>query len=210
MINLREAALLVAERAHRNQTYDIFPYIYHPKQVMHIAIMLGFDEAIIIACILHDVIEDTDLSYNNIKKTFGEEIAEIVFAVTDELGRNRKERKEKTYPKIRANWKATAVKVCDRIANIGHSKVYNKDMIKMYRKEHNNFVNELYVNEHPKDVRKAWNLLEKVFEEKVEFKILNFKKDYILGHPYDSKPTKIDTLPKDDIEQIKDDLRETP
>jgi (p)ppGpp synthase/HD superfamily hydrolase len=121
MITLEEKAMLVAEKVHINQSYDIYPYIYHVEQVVDIVKKFGFDREIIIAATLHDVIEDGNLSYNDIKKEFGKEIAEIVYAVTDELGRNRKERKEKTYPKIRANWKATVVKICDRIANMKHS-----------------------------------------------------------------------------------------
>lgn len=135
-----EAALLVAEKAHAGQSYDIFPYIYHIKQVVKIAEDLGYDESIIVACALHDTIEDTSLSYNDIKKSFGEEVAEIVFAVTDELGRNREERKEKTLPKIKANWKAIVVKCCDRMANIQHSLEYNKSLYEMYRKEHHKFM----------------------------------------------------------------------
>lgn len=121
----KERALMVAEKAHSNQTYDIYPYIYHIRQVVKIAEQLGYDESIVIAAALHDTLEDTPLSYNDIKKAFGKEVAEIVYCVTDELGRNRNERKEKTYPKIQSNWKATVVKICDRIANVSQSKEYN-------------------------------------------------------------------------------------
>jgi (p)ppGpp synthase/HD superfamily hydrolase len=89
----------------------------------------------VIACALHDTLEDTSLSYNDIQKAFGKEVAEIVFCVTDELGRNREERKEKTYPKIQSNWKATVVKICDRIANIEQSRSYNQKLFDMYKKE---------------------------------------------------------------------------
>lgn len=158
-----ERALLVATQAHSNQLYDIYPYIYHPKQVMNIAIRLGYDESIVIGCILHDVMEDGGLSYSDIKKAFGEDVAEIVFAVTDELGRNRKEKKEKTYPKIRNNWKATVVKVCDRIANMTHSKSYTPSLYKMYVKEHDNFCKQLKADFHPaSEVNKAWIELSKV------------------------------------------------
>lgn len=161
MTNL-EKALLVAEKAHANQSYDIFPYIYHIKQVLRIAKGLyKDDEDIQIACVLHDTLEDTSLSYNDLKKTFGETIAEIVYCVTDELGRTRKERKEITYPKIRNNWKATAVKLCDRIANVEHSKEYSKEQFQMYKKEHKAFVEAIKVpdieNEH------AWEYLERRF-----------------------------------------------
>ena len=93
-MNNKERALLVATKAHSGQTYDIYPYDYHFKRVAEIATIYGYDEAIIVSCLLHDVLEDTELSYNDIKTAFGEEVAEIVYSVTDELGRNRKERKE--------------------------------------------------------------------------------------------------------------------
>lgn len=156
-MNNIERALLVAEKAHANQSYDIYPYMYHIRQVMNIAVQLGYDESIVIGCILHDTLEDTDLSYNDIKKGFGEEVAEIVYAVTDEMGRNRKERKEKTYPKIRANWKATVVKICDRVANTEHSRGYNQKHFQMYVNEYPFFKKALWKDvDHPEEVERAW------------------------------------------------------
>ena len=159
----KERAFLVAEKAHANQTYDIYPYMYHIKHVVDIAESLYFGESIIIACILHDTLEDSDLSYNDIKKAFDEEVAEIVYDVTDELGRNRKERKEKTYPKIKKNWQATAVKICDRIANMVHSKMYNKKLYDMYKKEYFAFHNGVSSDDHPKRfLDQAWSKLKEL------------------------------------------------
>ena len=44
-----DKALMVAELEHANQTYDIFPYMYHIRMVVKIAFDLGFDENIQIA-----------------------------------------------------------------------------------------------------------------------------------------------------------------
>jgi (p)ppGpp synthase/HD superfamily hydrolase len=157
----KERALMVAEKAHANQSYDIYPYTYHIKQVVAIAEELGYDESVIVASALHDVLEDTDLSYNDVKKAFGKEVAEIVYAVTDELGRNRKERKSKTYPKIRNNWKATAVKICARIANVNQSRLYNDELFKTYQKEQEDFKKHVFSEEHPSvEMNKAWAKLE--------------------------------------------------
>jgi len=158
-----ERALMIAELAHSNQTYDMYPYMYHIKSVVGIAEELGYDETILIGCALHDVLEDGHLSYNDIKTVFGFEVAEIVFAVTDELGRNRKERKEKTYPKIVKNWKAIVVKICDRIANIRHSKTTNPKMLNMYKKEHDDFYKALKTEN--AEVFRAWDLLDKTIKE---------------------------------------------
>ncbi len=165
-MNNKERALLVAKKAHANQTYDIYPYIFHIKQVVRIAEELGYDESIIVASVLHDALEDTELSFNDLKKAFGEEVAEIVYCVTDELGRNRKERKEKTYPKIQGNWKATVVKICDRIANMEHSNLYNQKLFSTYQKEYDDLVKNLKSDDHPQnEVNKAWRRLEDIISE---------------------------------------------
>lgn len=165
-MNKVERALLAADKAHANQSYDIYPYGYHFRQVKRIAEELGYDESIVVSCILHDTLEDTDLSYKDLKKAFGEEVAEIVFCVTDELGRNRKEKKMKTYPKIKSNWKATVVKVCDRIANMQQSKEYNENLFKMYQKEYSDLVDNIKSDAHPQnEVGKAWKRLEELVGE---------------------------------------------
>jgi guanosine-3',5'-bis(diphosphate) 3'-pyrophosphohydrolase len=156
MTNL-ERALLVAERVHAKETYDIYPYMFHIRQTVLVAQELGFDEDVQVGCALHDVMEEGNLSYNDIKKHFGEQVAEIVFCVTDELGRNRKEKKEKTYPKLKANLKATLVKFCDRISNVRNSKQFNNRLFSMYVEENHDFCLNL-ANTHP-DVQKAFNLL---------------------------------------------------
>lgn len=159
---------MLATKIHANQTYDIFPYVYHIQKVRDVAEELGYDESIVVAATLHDSLEDTHVSYNDIKRAFGEEVAEIVYCVTDELGRNRRERKEKTYPKIRGNWKATVVKVCDRIANVDHSSEYNKDLFEMYKKEHQDFCRNLMSADHPhSETNKAWIRLNKLMESKL-------------------------------------------
>ena len=156
----KERALLVADKAHANQTYDIYPYGYHIRQVVKIAEELGYDESIVVASALHDTLEDTELSYNDLKKAFGEEVAEIVYCVTDELGRDRKERKEKTYPKIRSNWKAVVVKICDRIANMQQAKLYNSRLYETYQNEHDDFCKNIMNAEHPQnETTKAWQKL---------------------------------------------------
>jgi len=158
-----QRALLVAERAHRDQTYDIYPYYYHIKKVADLAVELGYDETIQVAAVLHDVLEDTPLSYSDIKKAFGETVAEIVFAVTDELGRNRAERKAKTYPKIRANRGATLVKILDRIANMEHSLHWNQRMLQTYWGEHPTFRKELWSIDADPEVNRAWNRLHQLY-----------------------------------------------
>jgi GTP pyrophosphokinase len=58
------------------------PYITHPLHVAIYLCELNFDKETIAAALLHDLIEDTDISYKDLKKEFGEEVADIVDGVT--------------------------------------------------------------------------------------------------------------------------------
>ncbi len=155
-----EKALSVASLAHANQTYGIYPYMYHLNSVLEVAREFFEDEDILVSCVLHDILEDTNLSYNDIKDNFGINVAEIVYGVTDELGRNRNERKSKTYPKIKSDMRFLSVKLCDRIANVLHSKKYNSRLYKLYKKEHESFKKELYISNEV--LEPLWDKLDKL------------------------------------------------
>ncbi len=58
------------------------PYIIHPVQVAYILSTLGLDESTICAALLHDVIEDTDITLEDLSKEFSQEIASMVDGVT--------------------------------------------------------------------------------------------------------------------------------
>jgi (p)ppGpp synthase/HD superfamily hydrolase len=131
-------------KAHNTQVYgDIYPYFKHLEDVYNILIKFGFTEEhdldILTAAFLHDTIEDTQVSFSDLKRAFDENIAEIVYCMSDELGRTRKEKKEKTYPKIRSNPKSVILKVADRIANVEFSRTQDSGHIKMYRSEFKDF-----------------------------------------------------------------------
>ncbi len=175
-MNIKDRAMLVAEKAHQNQTYGIYPYMYHIREIADLveSITQKFEshiwnaDVLIVTAILHDVLEDSDLSYNDIKKEFGENIAELVYCITDELGRNRKERKSKTYSKIRKNCETVLIKICDRIVNIEYSKRTNSKMFKLYKSEHEIFCDELDIKNWSKCeccVEDAFKKLERVLEE---------------------------------------------
>ena len=57
-------------------------YFIHPCFVASILVDLGLDSATIAAAFLHDVIEDTSVSENDIKNAFGQEVLELVLGVT--------------------------------------------------------------------------------------------------------------------------------
>jgi len=148
-------ARMVAVKAHSNQSYDeIFPYEKHLDDVVDVLKSFGFSGKYIVAGYLHDSIEDDGISYNDIKKHFGVDVAEMVYCVTDELGRNRKEKKEKTLPKTASNPDAIVLKLADRIANIEHG-----GKVDMYAKEYGEFKGALYLNT-PADGKGMWDYLD--------------------------------------------------
>ncbi len=76
-------AYAIASSAHNGQKrLSGEPYIMHPLSVAAILASLGMDSASIIAAILHDTVEDTKLTNEEVKKEFGETIAELVEGVT--------------------------------------------------------------------------------------------------------------------------------
>ena len=78
-----EKAYQVASKAHKDQKRKSGePYIIHPLCVGIILSELQLDKETIIAGILHDVLEDTDISYDELKDLFGEEVVQLVEGVT--------------------------------------------------------------------------------------------------------------------------------
>ncbi|MCL5998429.1 MAG: bifunctional (p)ppGpp synthetase/guanosine-3',5'-bis(diphosphate) 3'-pyrophosphohydrolase [Chloroflexi bacterium] len=76
-------AYRVAEAAHINQKRSTGePYITHPLAVAGILGSLKLDATTITAALLHDVVEDTSITLDNIREQFGEEVANLVDAVT--------------------------------------------------------------------------------------------------------------------------------
>lgn len=141
---VKEAAYY-AISLHGLQTYDGHPYFYHLEQVVEVLRQFCFTGDLYQICgYLHDTLEDCAISYNDIKEKFGETVADIVYCVTDELGKNRKERKRKTYPKIASNEDAVIIKLADRIANLSNSQDTGHSMGKRYEKEYPDFRKALY------------------------------------------------------------------
>ena len=82
-IELIDKAYNLAAKAHGDQRrVSGVPYILHPTSVACILAQLGMDSESIIAALLHDVVEDTDITIETIIKEFGKEIAHLIDGVT--------------------------------------------------------------------------------------------------------------------------------
>ncbi len=78
-----ERACAFADSAHRGQTRASGePYVQHALAVAHILAELGLDPETLVAAILHDVVEDTGITLDDLKREFGPRIAVLVDGVT--------------------------------------------------------------------------------------------------------------------------------
>ncbi len=82
-LELIQKAYVYAATAHAGQTrLSGEPYLSHPLAVAHTLAELGFDEASIVAGLLHDTVEDTKATIEELDELFGEDVADIVDGVT--------------------------------------------------------------------------------------------------------------------------------
>ena len=140
-LTLVEQARQFAALAHKGQQYGTQPYTVHTDAVVGILTEFNFDDdpALLAAGHIHDVPEDCGVPIQEIQARFGEDVAYLVEGVTNEPGKNRKEKAIRTYPKIREDERRVALKLADRLANARHSKDTNPGLFDMYRKEYPGF-----------------------------------------------------------------------
>jgi guanosine-3',5'-bis(diphosphate) 3'-pyrophosphohydrolase len=109
---------------HRNQRRkdaDASPYINHPIALADVlANEAGIeDERVLVAAILHDTIEDTEATEQELVRNFGQEVADIVLEVTDDKSLPKAERKRlqiEHAPTL--SRRAKLVKISDKITNL--------------------------------------------------------------------------------------------
>lgn len=134
---MEKKAKLFAKEKHKDQKYGDYDYDVHFLEVHQLVKQFHGSDDAVIASLLHDTIEDTQTTKEEISVEFSPTIAEIVERLTDKPGKNRTERHLKTYHIIRQCPDATLVKLCDRLANMSfclRMKDYAK--AKMYAKEY--------------------------------------------------------------------------
>lgn len=123
LAKLLNAASFAAKK-HTGQTRkgdDAAPYINHPLEVANLLVNVGKveDYDVLIAAILHDTVEDTETTREEIEELFGANVASIVMEVTDDKSLPKAERKQKQVehaPHLSDG--AKQLKMCDKISNI--------------------------------------------------------------------------------------------
>lgn len=130
-----------AERCHRAQVrkYTAEPYIVHPLEVASIVATVTDDENVIAAALLHDVVEDCGITFQQITRAFNKEVMQLVHEVTDV---SRKEHGNRTVRKTldrehiaRASPNGKTIKLADLISNTHSIVRHDPDFAKVYLSE---------------------------------------------------------------------------
>ena len=184
----------IEQHTNTNHFYDTYlPYEFHLRMVNQVACDFGYlldntvdyytgepyrgpmqgQTTLMHACMMatwgHDLIEDTRVSYNDVKCVLGQESADIIYAVTNEKGKNRKERaNNRYYEGIRNTKGAVFVKLCDRIANVQYSKMTKSRMFEMYKTENVEFEKMLGRYTDYKDLEVMFQYLDNLFNNEVK------------------------------------------
>jgi (p)ppGpp synthase/HD superfamily hydrolase len=130
-----------AAEAHEGQErkYTGVPYIIHPIEVMGIVMSVEHDDAMLAAALLHDVVEDTDVTIEEVEAEFGTDVAGLVSDLTDvsnpEDG-NRKLRKALDREhSAKSSARAQTIKLADLISNSMDIVKHDPTFAKLYMQE---------------------------------------------------------------------------
>jgi GTP diphosphokinase / guanosine-3',5'-bis(diphosphate) 3'-diphosphatase len=108
-----------AHRAQKRKDHEATPYINHLTEVAFLLADAGCASHVVAAGYLHDTIEDVDVTYQDLAGEFGQEIADIVLAVTDDKTQAKQVRKDlQVEHAAHATRDQAAVKLADKISNL--------------------------------------------------------------------------------------------
>lgn len=124
--SLLDRAITFAVKAHQGMERKGkgFPYIVHPMEAICIVATMTNDQELLAAAALHDVIEDTDTTADDLKKEFGERVAMLVEAESDDKTGGSKadtwhQRKQNTLDRLRnADLDIKIVALGDKLSNM--------------------------------------------------------------------------------------------
>ena len=121
-MNMLHKALYYAAQAHDGQHRKgtMVPYIVHPYEVAQILMAEDADEEVVAAGMLHDILEDTAITLENIRDVFGERVALMVLACTENKKDSWEERKQHTiqYVKNHCPYEVMLIICADKLSNL--------------------------------------------------------------------------------------------
>lgn len=140
--NLKKA-FIFAENAHKGQMRKSGePYITHPVEVAKILMDLGMEETVIIAGLLHDVLEDTKVPKEEIEKEFGKDVLSLVEAITklEKLSfypteAYRAQNLRKMFIAMAKDIRVIIIKLADRLHNMQTLQYHDEEKQKRIAKE---------------------------------------------------------------------------
>jgi (p)ppGpp synthase/HD superfamily hydrolase len=172
-VEIQESLRFAAEaHVEAGDRYGHLPYKFHLLAVLSVLFEFGeTNREILVAAPLHDVVEDTPVTKEQVAALFGSRVAALVDAVSDPPGhKNRKTRKAAAYPRMKVVGGAVILKLADRIANVrscwaeATANKQNKSLLGMYKKEYGGFRKALrpaFGIGHPSATEQAmWNELD--------------------------------------------------
>ncbi|MBQ7631804.1 MAG: bifunctional (p)ppGpp synthetase/guanosine-3',5'-bis(diphosphate) 3'-pyrophosphohydrolase [Paludibacteraceae bacterium] len=125
--DLLDRAIIFAVNAHHNteRRGKGFPYIVHPMEAVEIVATITPDQELLAAAALHDTIEDTDVTLEDIRREFGDRVAELVHAESDQFTEGVSEedswhdRKQAAIDRLAAaSYDAKIVAMGDKLSNM--------------------------------------------------------------------------------------------
>jgi (p)ppGpp synthase/HD superfamily hydrolase len=142
-MKLVEEAFAFAFLKHKDQLrkYTNEPYIVHPIAVADLVRTINARDEMVAAALLHDVLEDTDATPDELRALFGDEVTNLVIDLTDvfvdtELHGNRKIRKAKEAERLAGvSADAQTIKVADMIDNTKTIVAHDPGFARVYLRE---------------------------------------------------------------------------
>ncbi|MBO4447509.1 MAG: bifunctional (p)ppGpp synthetase/guanosine-3',5'-bis(diphosphate) 3'-pyrophosphohydrolase [Bacteroidales bacterium] len=125
--SLLDRAIIFAVKAHggTERRGKGYPYIVHPMEAVEIVATMTSDQELLAAAALHDTVEDTDVTVEQIRAEFGDRVAELVAAETDQISDRSSEektwhaRKKAAIDRLsRASLDAKTVALGDKLSNM--------------------------------------------------------------------------------------------
>jgi len=178
--SLLDKAIIFATNAHQGveRRGKGFPYIIHPLDALVVASTMTNDQEILAATVLHDVVEDTKYTIEDIRREFGDRVADIVNGETslmlegEDENTSWRRRKQATIDKLKnASFETKIVALSDKYVNM-------RDIKNDYLRLGNEFWNTFHSKD-PKDHKWYYTSLVEALSDLKEYKAYHKFKYYV-------------------------------